>query len=314
MKAIDLIPVPSDLGGPDAGTSRGPEALRRAGLLTTLESCGLTANWIPAVEPSPLIDHSDTTRRWQALTDLCQRLSHQVAHSLQRNHKPLVIGGDHAIAVGTWRGLAAALPDDDIPAPFGLLWLDAHLDAHTPEDSASANPHGMPVAMLLGDGSPVLAHPVLSPAHTCLVGARSWELPEKVRLQRHGVTVFDQRDIQQRGLETVLKEAIAIVSTGTRGFGLSIDLDVFDPGEAPAVNCPVPGGTAANQWVPLLQGIARRDDCLAVELIECNGLLDTNGPASGQTTALACQLVASLFSPQPMMNESSLELYRAACA
>ena len=297
MLTLDLIPVPCALGGPDSGTSHGPEALRQAGLLTTLQGCGLDATWQAAVAPATLSNPEDTPQRWQALTDLCRQLADRVAASLCRGRKPLVIGGDHAIALGTWRGLAAFQADHHPSRPFGLLWLDAHLDAHTPEDSASANPHGMPVALLLGEGSPALAQPILSPAHTCLVGARSWELPERVRLQRFGVHVYDQQDIAQRGLAVILQEALAIARKGTSGFGLSIDLDVFATSDCPAVNSPAPGGTDADQWLAALQGIASHDDCLAVEIAECDGLRDQQGAPPGQTSALACRLVESLFKP-----------------
>ncbi|HEX5393099.1 MAG TPA: arginase [Rhodocyclaceae bacterium] len=282
-KCIDLIPVPSALGAPDKGVAQGPEALRLAGLEDTLLRCGWRTHWGSAVAVP-------TGERWQALRQVCDNLTQRVEKSMAAGHRPLVLGGDHAIATGTWRGVARHVGS---PAqPFGLIWLDAHLDAHTPEDSLSANPHGMPVALLLGDGDQGLAHPWLAPSRICLVGGRSWELPEHVRLERFGVHVFDHKYIASRGIEAVLKEAIDIASLGTTGFGLSIDLDVFDPSEAPGVNSPAADGASSAAWLPLLKGLAARDDCLAVEIVE----YDPTRDPLGITSALACHLTKSLYS------------------
>jgi len=291
MKKIDLIAVPSALGAPDTGVSQGPAALRQAGLLTTLQDNGLEADWADTIAPQPLPADATETQRWDALTDLCQRLTQAVGHSRQQDHFPLVIGGDHSIAAGTWPGVAAS-----VDGPLGLLWLDAHLDAHTREDSASANPHGMPVALLIGDGDPRLAHTTLSPRHICLVGARSSELPERVRLERFGVKVFDQADIARRGLQAVLAEALTIVSTGTAGFGVSVDIDVLDPTEAASVNSPAPGGEPVDIWLTELQGIAQRPDCLALEIVECDGARSE----AAATARLACQLLAALLGPEKL--------------
>ncbi|RTL52102.1 MAG: arginase [Rhodocyclaceae bacterium] len=288
MRAIDLIPVPSALGAPDPGVAQGPDALRRAGLAETLQHMELKAAWQPTVNPLPA--GSDAATRWQALATLCTELSQRVAACRLQGQVPLVLGGDHAMAVGTWRGIAA-----HEKGPIGLLWIDAHLDAHTPEDSASGNPHGMPVALLLGDGDPPLAHPSLRPQYLCLVGARSWELPERIRLERYGVRVFDQQEIDRRGLAVVMAEAVTIVSGAAAGFGISLDLDVFASADAPGVNSPVAGGLPAEEWLAALRGLARRTDCLALEIAECDGSRDIDG----RTAALACRAAAALLDVTP---------------
>ncbi|HZV55118.1 MAG TPA: arginase, partial [Rhodocyclaceae bacterium] len=230
-RRIDIIPVPSALGAPDRGTAGGPEALRQAGLLTALHRGGHEACWLPALIPPTQVG------RWEALADLCERLADTVAASIEAERLPLVIGGDHAIAAGTWRGVARAKD-----RPVGLLWIDAHLDAHVPEDSISGNPHGMPLALLLGVGDPRLASGVLSPRHVCVVGARAWEAEEMQRLRRYDVHVIDDAEIVRRGLPDVLREAMERVATGTTGFGITCDLDVFPLDEAPGVNTPAAGG------------------------------------------------------------------------
>lgn len=290
-KSIDLIPVPSALGAPDQGVAQGPEALRLAGLEEALRRLGWRTHWGDAIAVP-------AGERWQALRQLCDDLAQRVGDSLAAGRRPLVLGGDHSIATGTWRGVAKHVGS---PArPFGLIWLDAHLDAHTPEDSLSANPHGMPVALLLGDGNQGLAHPWLAPSRICLVGGRSWELPEHVRLERFGVHLFDHKHIADRGIKAVLADALRIASTGTAGFGLSVDLDVFDPGEAPGVNSPAAEGASAAAWLPCLQGLAARDDCLAVEIVE----YDPSRDPSGITGALACRLIERLFQDEEGSRQS----------
>lgn len=279
---IDVIPVPSGLGAPDKGVALGPEALRQAGLETALQRSGWTTQWNP---PVPVA----AGERWQALRAVCDELTARVTASLAAGRKPLILGGDHSIATGTWHGVAQQVGSPE--TPFGLIWLDAHLDAHTPEDSLSANPHGMPVALLLGDGDRGLAHPWLSPSRISMVGGRSWELPERVRLERYGVRVLDQAHIRRQGIAAALREALACATRETAGFGLSIDLDVFDPSEAPGVNSPSADGALPNEWLPLLNGLAARPDCLAVEIVE----YDPTRDPTGATAALACRLVQTLY-------------------
>ena len=160
-------------------------------------------------------------------------LADAVAGALASKTLPVVIGGDHSIAVGTWGGVArarAAMPGQG--APFGLVWFDAHLDAHTMETSPSLNPHGMSAAVLLGHGdSELLAigGAVLRPENFCYIGARSYEPGEHALLQRLGVRIVYMEEIHRRGLKAVVADAVAIATAGTTGFGITIDLDGFEP-------------------------------------------------------------------------------------
>ena len=293
-RRVDLIAVPSALGAPGEGVAGGPEALRAAGLLTAVHRAGRVAGWNHHLPP-PVDDD-----RWDGLDTLCFRLAAVVGGSMAGGALPVVVGGDHSIAAGTWRGVAKALD-----APPGLLWIDAHLDAHTPEDSPSGNPHGMPLALLLGEGDPRLARRVLSPHHVCVVGAREWESDEMDRLVRRGVRVFDDTEIARRGLAAVLTEALERVTAGSAGFGISIDLDVFDPAEAPGVSTPAAGGQAAAEWLAALRGLATRADCVALEVVE----YDPGRDADGRTARLATHLVEALFAPQA----EKLVALEAAC-
>lgn len=280
-RPIDVITVPCALGAPDAGAASGPAALMHAGLLSALRGAGHDARWISAPAPPVVTD------RWSGLARVCEDLARTVSASVTAKHLPLVVGGDHAIAVGTWRGVARA-----VSGVIGLLWFDAHLDAHTSWDSPSGSPHGMPLALLLGEGDPRLARACLSPCHVCVVGARDWEDEEMARLTRLGVRVFDDEEVASRGLDVVMAEALARVRVGTAGFGITFDLDLFDPAEAPGVSSPAPGGQAAANWVSCLGGLATQPDCLAIEIVECNSILDADGATAGLAVSLAEALFA----------------------
>jgi ornithine--oxo-acid transaminase len=280
-RPIDLIAVPTALGAPDAGTALGPLALQRAGLLTALHRCGREVLGSTVVTPPQA-----TADRWTALSELCEQLAQTVAQSRQAGHLPLVLGGDHSIAAGTWRGVAQAAC-----GPIGLLWIDAHLDAHTPEDSPSGNPHGMPLAMVLGMGDARLSHACVLPQHVCVLGARDWEPEEMQRLRERGVRVISDADIARQGLQAALAQAVDLVCTGTAGFGLTLDLDVLPPEEAPGVNSPAPGGQPAGAWLAALRGLANRPACLCLEIVECDGVRDASGATAQQAVALISSLL-----------------------
>jgi ornithine--oxo-acid transaminase len=203
----------------------------------------------------------------------------------------VVIGGDHSIAAGTWRGVGRACGE-----PPGLLWIDAHLDAHTPATSPSGNPHGMPLAALLGHGAPAMAGipgPPLDARRVAVVAARDWESQERALLESLGVRIFDMAAIHRLGVAETLDQALAAVASGGGVFGVSVDLDAFDPAEAPGVACPSPGGPPAAALLAALRSLARRPGCLALEITEYHPGRD----AAGQTGRLAIELLAALLAP-----------------
>jgi len=188
---------------------------------------------------------------------------------------PCVIGGDHSCAGGTWTGVART-----VPGALGLVWIDAHMDSHTPATSHTGRLHGMPLAWLLGqDDDPLygLGAGVLEPKHVCLVGVRSYEPEEDERLRRLGVRVIFMDEVRSRGIDAVLDEALDIATAGTRGFGVSIDLDVVTPEEAPNVGTPVAGGVTSAELARALQEVAGRPALAAIELVEYSPRLDRDG-------------------------------------
>jgi len=204
-------------------------------------------------------------------------LAERVAGLTYAQQRFLVIGGDHSCAIGTWSGAAAGLAGQ---GPLGLLWIDAHMDSHTPETSPSGALHGMPLACLLGHGEDAytqLLHPgtKLRPQDICLLGVRSYEPAEARLLQQLGVRVLFMEDIHTRGLVPCMREAHRIVSRDTAGFGISIDLDAIDPHDAPGVGSPVKDGIPARDLRQALQWIAADADLIGLEIAELNPLLDS---------------------------------------
>ena len=269
QRQIEIIGAAWGLGGADPGCAEAPAVLAPL-LAGRLEACG-----VPSV-PGPMLRPMPSERRRQfAVSKLCGLLASAVADACRRGRLPCVLGGDHSCAGGTWSGVARTLQGD-----LGLLWIDAHMDSHTPGTSHSGRLHGMPLAWLLGqDDDPLygLATGVLKPEHVCIVGVRSFEREEAERLERLGVRVFHFEEVVRRGLPTVLAEALAIVTGGTERFGVSIDLDVITPEEVPHVGTPVVGGLASAALARELERFAAHPALGAVELVEYSPKLDRDG-------------------------------------
>lgn len=226
----------------------------------------------------------------QGVAAMLSSLSAAVAEAITRWCRAWVVGGDHVIAAGTWRGVSQALG-----TRVGLLWIDAHLDAHTPWTSPSGNAHGMPLAALLGCGDPAWSGPYVDPSRVVVFGARSHEPAEQALLRDQGVRVIGMSEIRRRGLSACWHEAAAIVAGEDRTFGLTIDLDAFDPDEIPGVATPVPGGLAVAELAPLLSDFVLSSHCLAVEIAEFDPELD----ASGRSIDAVRRLVLAMGSPTP---------------
>lgn len=208
---------------------------------------------------------------------------------LARAQKPIcVIGGDHSCGIATWSAVAHA---NRARGDIGLIWIDAHMDSHTPETSGSQNIHGMPVAHLLGEGLPSLAQLLdsdakIKPENLCLIGIRSYQKGEADLLARLGVKIYFMEEVIQRGIQVVLLEAQQHVSRHTCGVGISIDLDAMDPMDAPGVGYREPGGIAGDSLVSGLHELAQRHEFLALEVTEYNPLLDDHGKTARLLVAL----------------------------
>jgi arginase len=286
-RKVDLIGVASGLGGADAACAQAPARLAAAGLEAQLRSAGIDASWSATLAPRR---QGDGTQG--AVARLCGELAARVAHSVRDGHLPCVIGGDHSCAVGTWSGAALALQGR---GPLGLVWIDAHMDSHTPGTSPSGRLHGMPLAALLGQGDGALAgldDSVLLPRQVCLVGVRSYEVAEAELLARLGVRVFGIEDVVLRGLARVMEDAVAIANEGTAGYGVTLDLDALDPREAPAVATPAAFGIQSGGLRQELERIGHDPRLVAFELAEYCPRLDHDG----RSERLICRLLCAALS------------------
>lgn len=231
-------------------------------------------------------------RRYELVARHNAGLADAVAAAMAEGDLPVVLGGDHAIAIGTWGGVARGMAVQH----FGLIWLDAHLDAHTAETTPSMNAHGMSAAVLLGHGLPefqAVGGGVLRPENLCYVGVRSYELAEWALLRRLGVRIFHMDEVHERGLAAVMADALAIATRNTAGFGLTIDLDGFDPEDVPGVGLQVPGGMRGEDACAVLRHLGRHPRLRAIEIAEYSPELDR----AARTARLVQDLLTSLLTP-----------------
>jgi len=295
MKPVRLIGAGSGWGAGVREAEDGPRGLREFGLAERLAAGGVRASWAAMIEPEKSWrDHGDLSR--PEVFELVARhnaaLARAVADAMGARALPVVLGGDHAIAMGTWGGVARAMRR----TPFGLIWMDAHLDAHTLATTPSMNAHGMSAAVLLGHGAPeflAVGGGALRPAHLCYIGIRSYEVAEWALLRRLGVRIFYMDEVRKRGLAAVMAEALSIVTRGTRGFGLTIDLDGFDPADVPGVGLPVADGLRGAEAAAVLRGIARDPRLRALEIVEYAPALDRDQ----RTAQLVLSLLSSALAP-----------------
>ena len=290
ISAAALIGVACGRGAKDAACALGPWALREDGLAARLGDRGIAAAWDEILEIAP----GDLgVSALDAVAGIGGRLAASVQRQVVAGAPFAVIGGDHSCAVGTWTGAYHGVKRR---GGLGLIWIDAHMDSHTPETTPSGTLHGMPLACLLGHGPLALTGlavpgPALAPNRVCLVGVRSHEREEAALLARLGVRVFDMDEVARLGLNAVLADACAIARDGTAGFGVTIDLDAVDPADAPGVGSPVPGGLSGAALADGLRRLPRAAGFLGVEIAEYNPVRDRGG----KTAALVRDLLAAIL-------------------
>jgi arginase len=285
---VRIIGAASGIGAQDHACEDGPVAFHRSQAWHELEHHP-RIDWGKTLF-APQGEGSSLTGR---IAGLCRNLADEVALALGANEFPVVIGGDHSVAIGTWSGVARATA-----APVGLLWIDAHLDSHTPETSYSGAIHGMPLAVLLGRGDKRLLNIGLdgaqvSAAHTIVLGPRSYEPEEMAFLQRLQVRIIDSAEILHRGFADCLDEAIGIVSSAPAGFGVTLDLDAIDPRLAPGVGSPEPDGLVVHDVVEAMRRIGGLLGLKALEIVEYNPDRDRHGTTAG----LISDLIGELLPP-----------------
>jgi arginase len=297
MRSVSVIGVPLDLGAGRRGVDMGPSAFRQAHLHDTLRELGCDvqdAGDVP-VSIQETQDPGDPRRKYlREIRDTCERLRDRVADLLGEGRLPLVLGGDHSIAMGTIAGMAKF--HRARKQKIGLIWFDAHGDMNTPETSPSGNIHGMPLAVALGIGEGSLtglagAPPMVEGARAAVVGLRDVDPAERETIRQSGIGAFTMRDIDERGMRAVMEEAIKRAASGTAGIHVSFDLDGVDPEHAPGVGTPSPGGMSYREAHLAMEMLADTEQVLSAEFVEVNPVLDHRN----RTAQLGVGLIASLL-------------------
>ncbi|HVW11864.1 MAG TPA: arginase [Bryobacteraceae bacterium] len=293
---IAIIGAPLDLGQGRRGVDMGPSAVRVAGLGRRIGSLGYDVRDLGNVDVTQAestADRGPSNARYLAqIAESCEKLARIVEDALDGGNIPIVLGGDHSIAAGTMAGVASHFRRQHQKA--GLLWIDAHADMNTPQSSPSGNVHGMPLACCVGRGPAELVNllgfsPKVEPANVALVGIRDVDQLERAQLKETGVTAFTMREIDERGMRDVLRDAIRIASDGTAGFHLSLDLDFVDPAYAPGVGTPVRGGATYREAHLAMEMICDSARMISMEVVEVNPVIDE----FNRTAELAVELILS---------------------
>jgi arginase len=290
VRKVAILGAPLDLGTERRGVDMGPSAMRYSGLDERLEGIGLKVEDFGNVEaeiPEIAPVRDEEARFLPAILATCAQIARRVKEIAQEGGTlPLVLGGDHSIAMGTVAGLHAA------SGSGGVLWIDAHGDLNRPETSPSGNVHGMPLAAILGacgfELEGFAAPPWVEPDRVALVGVRSLDLGEKALVRERGIKVLTMADIDRRGIAGVMREALDVVS-GPGFVHVSLDVDVCDPEIAPGVGTPVRGGLSYREAHLAMELIAEWGLLTSMEVVEVNPILDH----AGSTGQLAVELVAS---------------------
>jgi arginase len=292
---IRIIGVPMDLGQSRRGVDMGPSALRVAGLQSRLKQLGHTVEDIgnvPVRQPEEQPYGEKRAKYLHEIAETCRGLAEMTEKTLGEGFFPLVLGGDHSIAIGTCSGVSDFFRKQS--KTIGCLWLDAHGDMNTPESSPSGNVHGMPLAALIGYGAPELVEllgfkPKVEPHNVAIVGVRDLDPKERRLVKDSGVHAFTMRDIDERGMREVMSEALRFASDDTAGIAVSVDMDLIDPADAPGVGTPVRGGITYREAHLAMEMIADSEAMASLEIVEINPVIDLHN----KTALLGVEMVLS---------------------
>jgi arginase len=294
-RRIRVIGVPLDMGASRRGVDMGPSAMRVAGLEARLEALGhrVTDSGNILVEIAETQAFGDRNARYlKQISETCTRTADAVKQTLEEGITPLVLGGDHSLAAGSVSGVADFYRRQN--QKIGILWIDAHSDINTPDTSPSGNVHGMPLAALLGLGPEALGNiygysPKIAPENTVIIGVRDIDAAERANIRRAGVAeVYTMRDIDERGMRTVMEEALRAAGRGTVGYHVSLDMDWIDPEDAPGVGTPVRGGATYREAHLAMEILADHGRMLSFEIVEVNPVIDEHNRTADLAVELAC--------------------------
>jgi len=294
-KSVSILGVPLGYGSSMAGVDIGPAALRVARLNQRITRLGYSVDDrgdMRLERPRSFPEEGEKLKYVAEISNACEQLAIDVEEILNAGQLPLILGGDHSIAIGSFAGVASYYKKRE--QTIGLIWFDAHADMNTHESTPSGNIHGMPLAALLGYGTPELVNvggfaPKLDPKLCAHVGARDIDPGERELIRKLGVRFFTMREIDERGMSACMDEAIAIASRGTGGYAVTFDVDALDPGDAPGSGTLVRGGLTYREAHLGMEKIAEAGGMRSLEIVEINTALDVNN----KTAELGVELILS---------------------
>lgn len=294
---MTVIGVPLDLGQGRRGVDMGPSSFRAAELHDRIAELGWEAKDAGDIDVPIQETQSVGDPKMKYLKEIkatCERLRDKVDRTLASGSMPIALGGDHSIAMGTIAGVSRY--HRKRKEKVGLIWFDAHGDHNTPETSPTGNIHGMPCAIALGLGPAALtklagAVPMIEGSRAAMVGLRDIDIPERKNIATTGIRGFTMRDIDERGMRTVMEEAIRLASNGTAGIHVSFDLDAIDPDLAPGVGTPSPGGLSYREAHLAMEMLSDTGKVLSAEFVEVNPILDERNGTARFGVGLICSLL-----------------------
>lgn len=294
MNKLSIIGVPMDLGQTRRGVDMGPSAIRYAGVIERIENIGYSVedkgNIEIALAERVHSDEKTNLKNLKAVADASERLAQTVSDVITNKRFPLVLGGDHSIAIGTLAGVSRHYKN------LGVIWYDAHGDLNTADTSPSGNIHGMPLAASIGIGDEALTRiggytPKVKPENIVIIGARSLDEGEKELIKEKGIKVYTMHEIDRMGMTKVMEETILYLRHKTDGVHLSLDLDGLDPHDAPGVGTPVIGGISYRESHLAMEMLAESQLITSAEFVEVNPILDERN----KTATVAVALMGSLL-------------------
>ncbi|KQL52172.1 arginase [Heyndrickxia shackletonii] len=291
-KNISILGVPMDLGQTRRGVNMGPSAIRYADVVERIEKLGYEVHDMDDIEigkAERLHDAELNLRNLKAVADASEILASKVNEIVEKGDFPLILGGDHSIAIGTLAGVSKHYKN------LGVIWYDAHGDLNIPETSPSGNIHGMPLAASLGLGNETLTNiggycPKVKYENIVLIGARDLDEGERELIKEKGIKVYTMHEIDRMGMTRVIEETIEYLKDRTDGVHLSLDLDGLDPNDCPGVGTPVMGGISYRESHLAMEMLAESGIITSAEFVEVNPILDDKNKTADVAVGLMCSL------------------------
>ncbi|OEK76310.1 arginase [Staphylococcus saprophyticus] len=294
-KTVEIIGAPSTFGQKKLGVNLGPDAIRYAGIVARIEAIGLTVKDsgninVPELNLNKFNSEQQGLRNLEEIIETSETLSQSVSNSISNNHFPLILGGDHSIAIGSISGVSKHYEN------LGVIWYDAHGDLNIPEESPSGNIHGMPLRILAGDGDDKLVNianyaPKVKPENIVLIGMRDLDVGERQYIKDNNIKTYTMAEVDRYGIKQVIKETIDYLKEKTDGIHLSLDVDALDPVETPGTGTRVLGGLTYRESHFALEFLHNSNLVTSMDLVEVNPLIDHNNDTAEQ----AVGLVGSFF-------------------